>query len=490
MTVLGLDIGTSAVKGLLLDEDGRVMTAHRRSYRLHLPGPGRVELPPEQVWRAASAVIARLALSAREAGSPVRAVAASASGDEVAMVDAEGVAVGPVILALDTRSRAIGRAVEQRFGAEQLYRRTGIALTGLAPVVRLLWLREEQPAIAARVDRLLAWPEYLALRLGVEPCSEPSLAGRTLGFDLHTGRYAADLLAVLEVDIAMLPTVVPSGTAIGTVSAIAARELGLGPDVALVTGGFDQAMATLGAGVCETGLAHVGTGSYEALSALVERPLIDAGLRASGWSVGRSVAGSARWSAMASWLGGAALDRLAANSTETSPGGRRPSVKRLLREVPDGPARTLALASLEAGSGAVVGMDLGTRRGDIAAALMEAVTMDLRRALAHLDRAGVPVRSLRATGGGADPRWLQLKADVTGRVVERPLVREAGAFAAGLMAGAAIGELPPIAEAVRDMVHVDMRVEPRRALEAHYEERAALHAELRDILDAWRGVGT
>ena len=485
MTVLGLDIGTSAVKGLLLDADGRVTGSARRSYRLDLPAPGRVELPADRVWRAVAAVTATLAAMARGAGSPVRAIAASGSGDEVAMVDGAGVAVGPVIVALDGRSAAIGRALEDRFGAAELYARTGVALTGLSPLVRLLWLREHEPATAARVHRLLAWPELVAQRLGVEPRSEPSLAGRTLGYGLRADRYDTDLLAALDIDPAVLPPVVPSGTPIGVVGGAVAQRLGLGGSVVVVTGGFDQAMATLGAGVLDAGTAHVGTGSYEALTAVMHEPVVDAGAQTGGWSVGRSVAGTARWSTMASWLGGAAVRWLATSTADAWPAGPSPSPARLLREMPDGPARLLALSGLEGAAGALVGMDLGTRRGDMAAALLEALTMDLRRALGELERGGIPIRGLRATGGGArSRRWLQLKADVTGRVVERVAVREAGAFAAALLAGAAVGVLPPAADAARHLVRVDVQVEPRRALEAHYEERAALHADLRAAFPA------
>ncbi len=119
----------------------------------------------------------------------------------------------------------------------------------------------------------------------------------------------------------------------------------------------------------------------------------------------------------------------------------------------------------------------------MAAALLEAVTMDLRRAVMELERAGVSVGTLRATGGGArSRRWLQLKADVTGRVVERVAIREAGAFAAALLGGAAIGLLPPARDAALDLVRVDLRRRTAPRLEAHYEERAALHAQLRSAL--------
>ncbi len=485
MTALGLDIGTSAVKGLLLDVEGRVVGSARRSYRLELPAPGRVELPAERVWHAAAAVIASLAAQAKAVGSPVRAIAASGSGDEVVMVDAAGAAVGPVIVALDGRADRTGAELAERFGAAALYTRTGLAVVGMAPLVRFAWLQAHEPARADKVRLLLAWPEFMALRLGLEPRSEPSLAGRTIGYDLVRDAYAPDLLAAFGVDERLLPAVVDSGTPIGVVADDVAANLGLPRGAVVVAGGFDQAMATLGAGVLDAGAAHVGTGSYEALTAVLETPLIDVGLRAGGWSVGRSVTGSARWAAMSSWVGGAALGWLAhgtsqgLGSTRAWPAGPSPSPARLLREMPDGPARLLAHSALDDGEGVLAGLDLGTRRGDITAAIVEAVTMDLRRALAHLATAGVDVRMLRATGGGArSRRWLQLKADITGRVVERPTVREAGAFAAGLLAGAAVGWLPPTQEACRQLVRVDMRVEPRRDLEAHYADRAAMHTEL------------
>ncbi len=493
MTALGLDIGTSAVKGLLLDANGRVVGFARRSYRLELPAPGRVELPAERVWHAVAAVIGSLAAAAHATGSPVRAIAASGSGDEVVMVDAAGAAVGPVIVALDGRAGMMGAEIAERFGDAALYARTGLAIVGMAPLVRFAWLRANEPRRADEVRQLLAWPEFMALRLGLEPRSEPSLAGRTLGYDLVRDAYAPDLLEAVGVDERLLPVVVDSGSPIGTVADTVAARLGLPRGVVVVAGGFDQAMATLGAGVLDAGIAHVGTGSYEALTAVLKAPLIDVCLHATGWSVGRSIAGTARWAAMASWVGGAALGWLARGTaqgpglTRSWPAGPSPSPARLLREMPEGPARLLARSELDGGTGVVAGLDLGSGRGDLTAAIVEAVTMDLRQALTDLEGAGVHVDTLRATGGGArSPRWLQVKADITGRIVERPVIAEAGAYAAGLLAGAAVGLLPPSVQACRELVRIDARVEPRRDLEAHYADRAALHAQLGRTMQEWR----
>jgi xylulokinase len=487
-----LDVGTSAVKGIVLDREGRVLARARRSYRLDLPAPGRVELSAERVWSAVAGVIGRLGAGATAGGSPVRALAVSGSGDEVVAVDAAGGPAGPVIIALDTRSAATAQALEARFGEARLYARTGLAAIGMAPLTRLLWLREYQPATAARIRRLLAWPEYVALRLGVEPRAEPTLAGRSLVFDLHTDAYAADILEALDVDQTTFPAIVPTGARIGEVSRIMAGRLGLSGNVAVVAGGFDQAMAAFGAGALDVGTAHVGTGSWEALSAPLGGPLIDEGLRIGGWSIGRTVGGSATHAAMTSWVGGAVLHWLARlSSVDRWPTGRAPSLPRLLREAPDGPSRLLALTHLAGASstypgfagGAFVGLDLAASRGEMVAAALESLTFHLRAALDQLERAGIRVNTLRATGGGARSRaWLQRKADVTGRVLERPAIAETGALAAAVLAGAAVDMWPSTADAIRTLTVIDLRAEPRRAYEGHYAERALLHRTLGEAL--------
>ncbi len=277
----------------------------------------------------------------------------------------------------------------------------------------------------------------------------------------------------------LLPVVVPSGTPIGTVAGAVADRLGLGSGVLVVTGGFDQAMATLGAGVTEAGTAHLGMGSYEALTAPLDRPRTEEHLRAGGWSVGRTVAGTSRWSTMSSWLGGAAIDWLARSVRGDGRDGR--------------PHPRAAAARGHPGSGThPCARRTRGRRCDIRwpgpghgrgatwrPRSWRPSCLDLRRALADLRRAGITVDSLRATGGGArSRRWLQLTADVTGLPVERVQVRDAGAFAAGLMAGAAVGMLPPADVAARDLVRIDRRAEPRPELGDHYARRAELHAAL------------
>ncbi len=197
-SAIGIDIGTSAVKGLLLVDDV-VVARSRRSYPVELGAGGRVEVDPERVARAATAVIGRLALLGREHGRPVGAIGASGSGDEAVWVDVAGRAVAPVPMALDSRATEAAARLEAAIGSDRLYATTGLPLAGIHPLVRLLWLRDTDPVAAARVTRLLAWPEFLALRLGLAPVGEPSLAARSLAFDVHQRRYDPSILAAAGV---------------------------------------------------------------------------------------------------------------------------------------------------------------------------------------------------------------------------------------------------------------------------------------------------
>jgi xylulokinase len=490
MSLLGLDIGTSATKGVLLDRGGQVLGTARRGYRAHAPAPDRAELSALRVWAAVRQVIAELAATGRRAGSPVLAVCAGGSGDEVVAVDAGGRPVGPVITAVDHRSDAEARAITVTCGADELFRRTGLADLWATPLARYRWMARHDPAGARRIARLLSWPEWVTIRLGLPAAADPSLAARSLAWDVITETYATGWCAALTVPDGLLSPVVPTGTVLGEVPSRRAVVLGLGPGVRYVVGGFDQAMATLGAGAARPGIAHDGNGSWEALSVRTTARIIEPRLRRGGWSVGPSASDGRVLEAMASWAGGLVLRWAGALATQGRPNDR--ALAHALDRLPPGLPRPLVPVDLVTpgtgplgGAGGMLGLDLATTHGDLLLAVLDGLAHRLGRAVRELGTVGVPVTGIRATGGGArSGRWLQLKADVTGLPVERVTVEEAGAFAAAVLAGTAVGVLPPVEEAVRDLVTVSARFDPDPSTAAWHEERARLHDEAAQALDA------
>jgi xylulokinase len=471
MSLIGMDIGTSAVKGVLLDREGRVLRQMRHGYGARRSAPWQAELSPASVWAATRRAIRRLSGLAPPR-DPVQAVCTGGSGDEVVLLDDHDRPLGPVILALDRRAEALGHAIVDRFGREWLHARTGLPDAGATPLARLLWVREHEPRLAARIRRVLAWPEFISLRLGVPVGAEPTLAARTLGYALKEGRYDQAILGPLGVDPDLFAPLIHTGQTLGRIPSRIADDLGLPTGVSAVAGGFDQAMATLGAGVLRAGVAHVGTGTWEALSVLLADASAGHDLVDAGWSVGRSISAQLPWSAMTSAPGGIIVrwigDLIAAGSARPAPG-----LGRLLSEAAAGPGPVLAVAGgAEQRAWSLAGLDLSSGRGQILAAILEATARRLAYALQQAEAVGADVSILRASGGGARSAvWLQTKADVTGRVVERTEVVEVGAFAAALLAGAAIDALPDPLTAADTLVRVRDRFEPRPDRQAWHAER-------------------
>lgn len=495
--VIGLDIGTSAVKGLLVDGVGQVVARSARLQRLDVGPGGRVEVDARSVTSAARRVLATLAARAGNAGLRVRAICAGGSGDEAVWTDRTGAPVAPVPLSLDTRGGAAGEAIAAAIGRDRYLRLTGLPPSGAYPVARLRALHDERPDLADRVAWLLSWPETLALDLGVTVRGEPTLAARSGAWRVDAGNdggYEPALLvaALGDASADLFSPVVPTGSILGLIPEHVAATIGLPPGVRLVGGGFDQAMATLGAGIMSPGIAHVGAGSWQALTVLAEdRP--DIALVADGFTIGPSIAAGGRWSVMASGPGASLLGWLGRVGGTAI--GSRDEARRmytLARRAADQPTGLVVVPDLGGGApprpdpqarGAIAGLALTDGPERLARALLEAVAIGLADRLARLDHAGLKADEIRLTGGGArDRRWRQLTADVTGLPVRAVHPLDASAVAAAALAATAIGLAADASTALVRTMRIGPAVRPRPRHHEAYRGLARRSADLRSEL--------
>ncbi len=471
MLGLGLDVGTSGAKALLVDAEGRVLARAVRSYALTHPEPGAAELDPETVITAAFAVIAEV--TAHALGAAI-GLGISCQGEAVVPVDGLGRCLAPLLVSSDSRPGACLEAVLAELPATDIYQRTGHTPAALFTLFKLRWLAQARPAAFRAAHAFHCVEDLLHLRLGIVPAMGLPLAGRTLLLDVRRGVWDERLCALAGVTPDQLARPLPSGSIAGRLGPAMADRLGLAHGCAVVCGGHDQCCAALGAGAVRPGQAVYGCGTVECLTPTFAAPVFSGALRdANLCTYAAAVPG--RWASVAySLTGGNALEWF-----RGACGGGADHAT-LLGELRETPSPVLSLPYLTPSGtpwfdavtpGALLGLRLDTTRGELLQGLLEGVAYEMRLNLELLATAGLAVDELRVTGGGArDRRQCQLKADAIGRPLVLLAEPEAGCLGMAATALAAV-DSTDVAALAASWVRITARIEPRPAHMAAHGER-------------------
>jgi xylulokinase len=501
MSLIGLDIGTTGSKAIVFAADGRVLGQGKREYPISTPRPNWAEQDAERVWQMAWECLREATAAPDVKADPPRAAALSCQGEAVIPVDRDGRALRPAILGMDTRTVGENQWLEQTFGADELFERTGMPLHTINTLPKLLWLQANEPQVWKDADQFLLYEDFFLRRLCGTAFVSSCLASRSQMMDLASGTWATDILDRCGIDRARLAQLGPlDGGPVGVLRRDLAEELDLHGEVVLATGGHDQACAALGAGVIKPGLAMVSTGTAEVVEVAMASPALDKQLRDGGISVYRHVVPGLYLAMTLNHSGGLLLrwfrDTFGRWELEQAAASGKDAYDLLLTGAPAGPTGLLLLPHF-AGSGtptldtqskgALLGLTFATTEPEIAKAILEGLTYELRINLDLLREAGVPISELHAVGGGArSSLWLQLKADICNTPLRVPQVTDAACLGAALLGGVAAGEFADLREAVHACVRVQQQIEPQQAQVAAYNARFALYRrvypELRDLL--------
>lgn len=480
MSLIGIDVGSSAVKVAAYRPDATLLAEHRVETTSRHPAPGEWEVDPAEVWEASATAIREVARRDTVRAEPPRAIAISASGREVHLANADGDPLSPCLMAGDARRAS---AVDR--DARELSPERCVALCGhpperMDPVYRILWWRERGgPEHHARW--YLGWHELLTLKLGGRPITDPGLASRWLVYDTSQGTWSEERLARTGLDRERLPEVAPWGTVAATARDRVAASLGLPARLPIAVGGFDTSCAALGAGVKRPGQLGLVCGSWHAGVLPVDRDPAPATVLEAGCSLGAHPGGSGRGLFRLSPNGGVvtawAERLLGASSDELEEAyGSDPSPVVAVPRLSPAPEGGATAGGRSTTGGALLGLSLATSAAEVLQALAEGAAYELTLALRSLARAGVRVEVIRVTGGGARSGWwLQLLADLTSVPVERARP-DAGTLGAAMLAGLAVGDHATVEEATT-LAEVGDRYEPN-------PERATLHARRLDAYEA------
>ena len=451
MTILvGIDVGTTATKGLAITPDGTVVAREEAEYPLSTPRPGWSEQDPDDWWRATETVLANL----RTAAGDPQGIGLSGQMHGLVALDANNRPLRPAILWNDQRTQAECDEIESTIGLERLIALTGNrALTGFtAP--KLLWLRHHEPDTYARIARIALPKDYVRLRLTGDHATDVSDASGTVLLDVANRRWSDEVLDALQIEPAWLPTVLESPDTSGETST----------GIPVAAGAGDQAAGALGVGVDQPGPLSIALGTSGVVFAALDRYAADPQARVhafchavpNAWhlmGVMLSAAGSLTWLRNATDPD-ISFDELMSEAQRWPAGAENlvflPYLQGERTPYPDPDAR-----------GAFAGLSLRHDRGALTRAVLEGVAYGLRDSLDLIAELGEPPKLGRISGGGArSDLWTQIVASVLELPLERVQVDEGAAFGAAILGGVAAGVWPDVHAAVSATVNPRDPIDP------------------------------
>ncbi|MEZ4866733.1 MAG: xylulokinase [Caldilineaceae bacterium] len=486
--VLAHDLGTTGNKATLFDGDGKLVGSAFMGYPTYYPRPNWAEQDPAAWWEAVCTTTRQLL---EQTGIPATAIAAVGLCGQMmgcTPVDGQGRPLRSCIIWADQRAQQQAEEIAARCGAEAVYQRSGHRPSPAYTAAKILWLREEEPALFAQTAAFLQPKDTIAHQLTGALVTDYSDASGTLLFDLATRTWAPEFLTALQLSAESLPTPQPSTAIIGEITARAADATGLAAGTPVVIGGGDGACAGVGAGVVEPGDAYCYIGSSAWISISTRQPILDPAQRTFTFHHLHP-------------------QRYAPMGTMQAAGGARDWVWQLLADptldldeaaaaVTPGAGGLLFLPYLlgersphwnPLARGALVGLAMPHNKPQIARAVLEGVALNLRLILdalrSSIGASEPPIRAMRLIGGGGKSRlWPQILADCLQLPIQQlSLTGEATSWGAAMAAGVGVGLYDWSLAAQR--ASVSAVIEPTAHGSALYNELAAIYADAYTALD-------
>ena len=470
MYYIGIDLGTSAVKLMLVTKTGEILNSVTKEYPLYFPHPGWSEQEPMDWWNACVAGIKEL-LEGYDA-SIVAGIGLGGQMHGLVVLDEQDVVIRPAILWNDGRTAKEVAYLNQEIGKEQISAYTAnIAFAGFtAP--KILWMQENEPENFARISKIMLPKDYINYRLtGVHACDYSDASGMLL-LDVEKKAWSKEMLEICGVEEHQMPKLFESYEVIGMVKPEIASLLGLPENVKVVAGAGDNAAAAIGTGTVGAGGCNISLGTSGTIfissdkfgvdpnNALHAFAHADGGYHLMGCML--SAASCNKWFCedilktkdFVAEQVAITEDKLGENQVYFLPylmGERSP--------INDTNAR-----------GTFIGMTMDTDRADMVQAMLEGVAFAIRDSFEVAKSLGIKIESSKICGGGSkSPLWRTMFANILGIPLEILKVEQGPGYGGAMLAMVGCGEYPSIQAVTDAFVEVETVIEPNPALVAKYE---------------------
>ena len=479
MYYIGVDLGTSAVKLLLMESNGNIANIVSKEYPLYFPHPGWSEQKPEDWWDAVIQGIEELIADYDK--TQVAGISFGGQMHGLVILDKDDNVIRPAILWNDGRTQEETDYLNNVIGKEKLSEHTAnIAFTGFtAP--KILWVKNKEPENFAKIDKIMLPKDYIAYMLSGSFCTDVSDASGMLLFDVQNKCWSKEMLEICSVKESQMAKIYESYEVVGTLKPQIAAKLGLSENVKIVAGAGDNAAAAIGTGTVGDAMCNISLGTSGTIFISSNKFGVDKNnaLHSFAHADGKyhlmgcmlSAASCNKWwmedilqtKEFAAQQADITEDKLGNNHVYFLPylmGERSPHN--------DANAR-----------GTFIGMTMDTSRTDMYQAVLEGVAFAIRDSFEVAKSLGIDIKSSKICGGGAkSPLWKKIFANVLNIRLDIIESEEGPGYGAAVLAAVACGEYSSVEEAASKLIKVVDSVEPDPQISALYEERYRKFAQI------------
>jgi xylulokinase len=498
--LIGLDAGTTAIKGVIVDHLGNILATAGKEYNLEYPSRELCEVDPEVYWKSTCQVISDLLVKSKCDSKKITALAFSSQGETLICSDRAGKPLRKALVWLDNRSTYEAEIIKVAFGEEKV-----LGVTGQPEIIptwtasKILWLKRNERSLFDKIFKFQLVEDHLVSRLTGKYFTNPSMATSTLYFDILQRKWWNDMTGFLGISHDRLPEIINSGGIAGELTENAARETGLDKSTLVVSGSYDHPAGALGSGNIKEGLISETTGTALAMCVTLNQPLLSKKLNIPCHChvvenkyfllpYGQTAGMVLRWF-RDEFCG---EDKRIAEQKNLNP---YDILTKMATDIPAGSEGLTVLPHLMgAGSpefdlnirGVFAGISPGMKKGHFIRAIMEAVASIVTRNVESLHNFNIKVNEIRALGGGAaSDLWNQMKADMTGIPYVTIKSTEAACTGAAILAGVGSGIFSDIEEGCRQLVQLNRKYIPDPGMKETYRQVFNRYVRLYEQMKGW-----
>ena len=484
--LIGVDLGTTSIKAIAFSLDGTQLAKITTPTVTHYPRPSWAYYEPEEIWGAICAVLRQLMADLPDEIEPV-AVTFASMAEAAVPLDGKGEPTYPIITWFDRRTVPQAEWWQAEVGNETTALITGLPVKPVFGILKLLWLRDNEPDAFKRTQKWLNMADYGAYRLCGTQATDYSLASRMLLLDLKHKKWSQTLLDAIDLPMSILGESVPSATLIGHVHAEAAAATGLPKGLPVCSGGHDHVCGAFALGITNPGDVFDSMGTAESVMIATDAPNLDLAVTMRGVGQGIHVVAGRYYGMSGMSFSGGAVDwirRVLLSSAlgQNTSGLSFETVINLARQAPAGSGGLFFLPHLRGANapfndvrarGAFVGISSDAETGHFARAVLEGVAYEFQRIFENLIGAFqlTPKRSIATGGSTRNELLMQIKAQLYGQAITIPNVDEATCLGAAMLAGVGAGIYQNFAEASQQVQYTTRIVESEPKAHQFYRQR-------------------